>query len=169
MGPRRRRRARGARCSDSAATHFPTKHCLFACRGNAPDPLGIVVGFGDDLLQLRLELELLLERCRSGAVEQPLRQPDRLGRPGRELRGELSDTRAEIVSADYLRDQPPVESFARREHAPGAHPLERAAVAKERMDEQRAARVWNQTGVDERRNELRALRRDADITGAGQR
>ena len=100
------------------------------------------------LLELRLELELLLERRGEGVLEQLLRPPDGARRQRRPLRGDLGDPRLEPVGGDHLRDQAPVERLRGRQARCPAQPLEGARLAEQPVDEPGAAGVRHETDTD---------------------
>src|SRR5205085_1704444 len=71
------------------------------------DAFAEVLGARRRSLELRLALELLLERPGLRVVEEALRQGDAARRERRELGGTLGGPLGEPVCFDHLRDEPP--------------------------------------------------------------
>ena len=69
-------------------------------------------------LELRLPLELLLERRLGGAVEEPLGHPDPAGGHGGELRGQFRGAGRKVLSSNDLRDEAPIACFFGGQPAP---------------------------------------------------
>src|SRR5207244_4232815 len=77
-------------------------------------------------LELRLALELLVQRVRAGLVEEPFGHPHAACRHLRELGSMLGCASGQTVAFDDLGDETPGLRFGSRELPARGHPLERA-------------------------------------------
>src|SRR5205807_10408031 len=102
---------------------FEPRRALLEEGGHA---LAEVLGSSRNGLELRLTLELLLQRRGLSVVQEALGERDPAGGKGGELGGEGRGACGEAVSLYDLGDEPPRVGFGRTELASGGAPCERA-------------------------------------------
>ena len=136
---------------------------------NAFTPSAEVVRLRRGALELRLALELLLERRRRAALEQALRHPDRPRRGLGVAGGDLGGPGGERVGLDHLVDESPRVRLGGAQLPVLRQPLERTRRADQPRHEPRGARVGDEPDPDERGHEARRVGRDAEVARAGER